>query len=339
MRYRDLKISPIKFYEREHLYLNGEQELTGVTSVMKAVLFPNKYDGIPESVLRQASRRGSDIHLACQTTDLVGTTLEDFLKKKERGFLDDLDYPQETENYLRIKAGHGIKMIANEYLVSDEVEFATMLDCIDDKGNLYDIKTTAELDTEYLSWQLSIGAYLFEKQNPLLKAGKLYGVWLRGDINKLVEVKRKSDEEVEAVLEAYRNGEVRINNEELKMKTDVGISLNIKDPIINSQLSIINSVESQIIEFKEAIKTLEAKKQESLSKLEEAMKREGVKKLETERILVTLVEPSKSKTLDTARLRAEQPEIAEQYVKETERKGFVKITLRAMENGEWRMEN
>ncbi len=316
MRYRDLKISPIKFYEREHLYLNGEQELIGVTSVMKAVLFPNKYADIPEAILKNASRRGTAIHFLCQQTDLLGTSLQDFLSKKEAGLLDGSDYPQETENYLRIKAGHGIKMIANEYLVSDELEFATMIDCIDNKGNLYDIKTTAELDTEYLSWQLSLGAYLFEKQNPLLKVGKLYGVWLRDDKSKLVEVKRKSTEEVEAVLEAYREG---LERQDLIHRA---VAEDDKD------LLQLTSIESQIIEFKEAIKYLEMQKQESLSKLEEAMKREGVKKLETDRVLITFVEPSKSKTLDTARLKAEQPEIAEQYVKETERKGFVKITLR-----------
>ncbi len=318
MKYRDLRISPVQFSEREHSYtMQGiANDLTGVTSIIKAVLFPNKYDGIPESILRQASKRGSDIHLACQMTDLVGTTLEDFLKKKEAGMLQDVDYPEETENYLRIKAGHSIKMIASEYLVSDEMEFATMLDCIDDKGNLYDIKTTAELDTEYLSWQLSLGAYLFEKQNPELKAGKLYGIWLRDDKSKLAEVKRKSTEEVEAVLEAYREG---LERQDLIHRA---VAEDDKD------LLQLTSIESQIIEFKEAIKTLEAKKQENLSKLEEAMKREGVKKIETERILVTFVEPSKSKTIDTARLKAEQPEIAEQYAKETERKGFVKITLR-----------
>ncbi len=327
MRYRELKQSSVHFNEREHSYTieDVSNELTGVTSIIKAVLFPNKYAGIPQSILEQASRRGSAIHFACQQTDLLGTTLEDFLAKKEAGLLDTLDYPQETEHYLRIKAGHGIKMIANEYLVSDELEFATMIDCIDSKGNLYDIKTTAELDTEYLSWQLSLCAYLFEKQNPHLKAGKLYGIWLRSRVSmtdptntiaKLVEVKRKSKEEIEAVLQAYREGQER---EDLIYKA---VSDDDRD------LLQVANIESQILDFKEAIKQLEAMKKESLMKVEQAMKQAGVKKLETERVLITLVEPSKSKTLDSKRLKEEHPDLAEAYSRETERKGHVKITLR-----------
>ncbi len=69
------------------------------------------------------------------------------------------------------------------------------------KISLGDIKTTASLDREYLSWQLSIYAYLFELQNPLIKVDKLFGIWLRGNKSELVEIERKPDAEVKRLLE------------------------------------------------------------------------------------------------------------------------------------------
>lgn len=51
-------------------------------------------------------------------------------------------------------------------------------------------------------------------------------------------------------------------------------------------------------------------------------------RLETERVLLTIVEDSKTTTLDSKALRLDHPELAQKYTKETVRKGYVKITLR-----------
>ena len=75
----------------------------------------------------------------------------------------------EAENYLKERTNVGYKAFANEYTVSDNEHFASNIDCVwekDERISLGDIKTTANLDLEYLGWQLSIYAYLFELQNP-----------------------------------------------------------------------------------------------------------------------------------------------------------------------------
>ena len=64
------------------------------------------------------------------------------------------------------------------------------------KESLCDIKTTATLDKEYLSWQLSMYelaiGYQFEK---------LYCIWLpKGQIGELVEIERIPREKIEESL-------------------------------------------------------------------------------------------------------------------------------------------
>ena len=67
--------------------------------------------------------------------------------------------------------------------------------------SLIDIKTTAELDLEYLSWQISLYDYPNMKRHD-----KLYALWLpKRDLGKLVEIPRKSNKEIEELLERFKN--------------------------------------------------------------------------------------------------------------------------------------
>ena len=303
----NLHRSSVFFNEFQHTYTTKDGRLlSGVTSIIKQVLFPDKYKGIPEAVLAKAAERGTAIHNECEAVNIFG----------ERTLSEASS--EEAHSYHKLMTDNGITMIASEYLVSDEEVVATMIDCIDDQGNLYDIKTTSQLDTDSLSWQLSFCDYLFSKQNPSVerKSSRLYGIWLRGSIAKLVEVERKADEEIEQVIKAYLAGEV------------IAPKLIEFSSPEEAALAKISEQEEAIIELKQMLDYHEAKKQESLSLLKEKMEREGLKKLETPRLLVTLVADSTSSTFDSKRFKDEHPELATEYTKQTTRKGYVKITLR-----------
>lgn len=167
----DLHRSSVRFDEQSHTYTTSDgRQLTGVTSILKQALFPDKYKGIPETILSKAAERGTAIHNECEDVNLFG-----------EGALNESS-SEEARNYHELLAREGITMIYSEYLVTDDEVAATMIDCIDDKGNLYDIKTTSQLDIDSLSWQLSFCDYLFTKQNIFLErpSSKLYGIWLRG---------------------------------------------------------------------------------------------------------------------------------------------------------------
>ncbi len=185
--------SSVVFNEENHTYMLGEKQLQGITGMISRQLFPDKYKDVPDFVLKRAAEKGSLIHAQCQFVDATGLPPESI----------------EAENYLKERTKAGYKAFANEYTVSDNEYFASNIDCVWEKAGricLGDIKTTLHLDEEYLSWQLSIYAYLFELQNPLLKVDKLFGIWVRGDKHELVEIPRKPDKEVKKLMECEKKG-------------------------------------------------------------------------------------------------------------------------------------
>lgn len=303
----DLHRSSVRFDEQSHTYTTSDgRQLIGVTSIIKQALFPDKYKGIPDAILAKAAERGTAIHNECEDVNLFGV-----------GALNE-NSSEEARNYHELLSREGITMIYSEYLVTDDEVVATMIDCIDDKGNLYDIKTTSQLDIESLSWQLSFCDYLFTKQNIFLErpSSKLYGIWLRGSTAKLVEVERKSDDDIEEVVQAYLDGEVF---------TPKPVEFTSPE---EEALARISEQEEVIIALKKEIDRREAEKQEALDILKARMEEGGLKKLETQNLLLTLVAESESTTFDSKRFKEEHPELAEQYAKKVVRKSYVKITLR-----------
>lgn len=137
----ELVKSSVVFSEENHTYFLGEKQLKGITGMISRQLFPNKYKDIPEYILKRAAEKGSRIHGQCQFADVTGLPPESI----------------EAINYIRERVNAGYKAFANEYTVSDNEYFASNIDCVwekDEKISLGDIKTTASLDREYLSWQL-----------------------------------------------------------------------------------------------------------------------------------------------------------------------------------------
>lgn len=201
----NLKESPVVFKEAEHEYWLGEKQLSGVTGILHAMLFADKYKGIPQAVLDKAAERGHNIHNDCYRVD------------SPFGF--EPEY-RESSNFLKILKENNLKSLAYEYVVSDEERIASAIDCVFLQKRsiiLADIKTTTELDEDYVGWQLSVYAWLFEKINGI-KVKALYGVWLRGEAYRFVPVKRHSVKEVEKLISDYFAG-IRYEVKEDKKET------------------------------------------------------------------------------------------------------------------------
>lgn len=308
MRAEDLRQSPVTFDEIAHDYFVigddfGTTRYHGVTGILKSVIYPNEYDGIPEEVLRNAAERGTRIHQLCQATDVTPTEPE----------MVDYRYQSEVDNYIKLKEAHGITMIANEYLVSnDDWLVASSIDCVDSECNLYDIKTTYTLNEAYVSWQLSFYAYMFEEQNPNINVGKLYAIWLRGEEAKLVEVPRHSPDEVEHIIELWQAGETYttpLPSGEALIKSIIGS----RKEIVGLKAMIAN-IESVLAPLEEQLQSdMEAKGTKSFTA------EDGTK--------VTYTPASTTKRFDSKKLEAEQPDIYKQYVTETERKAMLRVTF------------
>lgn len=299
----ELVKSPVVFIEDTHTYIYGDNVLQGITGMINRQLFPDKYTNIPEFVLKRAAERGSLIHSQCQFADVTGFEPESI----------------EARNYVDIRRSAGYYPVANEYTVSDLEHFATNIDCVwgkdgvDNRVALVDIKTTSKLDEEYLSWQLSINADLFELQNPHLKVSDLYGVWLRGEIGKLVPINRKTTAEVARLLECEITGQKYNDGTEL---------------VSQKQMIVAQRVVDMIIESKELAAYYKEQEKTMTTTLHKAMTEHGVKSWDTELMKATIVPASTSTTFDTTRFKADHPELYKQYLKETEKGESLRITIR-----------
>lgn len=292
----------VDFFEDEHAYIkNDGNKLIGITGIISKMLFPNKYTGIPGHVLDKAANYGNEIHSKCQENDMFGT-------------VDCI----EIENYVKIKSQLGLEPIENEYLVSDNERIATLIDAVytlDGLICLADIKTTSVLDKDSLSWQLSICAYLFELQNPSIKVSNLFGIWLRKDKYKHVEVERKPNSVIIDLIESYFNSSEFVN------------------PYCQKSSVSIDKLESidELISIDAEISILEARKKELLSIIQPEIEQNQYK---DERVTISWVAPSSSIAFDSAKFKKENPELADKYKKETSKSGFLKITYKKQNENE-----
>ena len=196
----ELTKSQIIFDQQAHTYTTPDGVcLQGVTGMIERQLFPDKYSGVPEFVMKRAAERGSFVHEVCELVDDLGIEHES----------------EEARNYQKLKESYGLQYEASEYLVSDNEHFASCIDKVyresDNEFSLGDIKTTYKLDKEYVRWQLSIYAYWFERQNPGCKVVRLFAIWLRGNISELVEVERRPDGIIIELLSAEIDGRKFVN--------------------------------------------------------------------------------------------------------------------------------
>ena len=219
----------------------------------------------------------------------------------------------ELRQYVALLENHKIVPHEAEYLVSNEETHATKIDMVDENYNLYDIKTTYTLDKNYLSWQLSICAYLFEHENPGVTAGKLYGIWLR-DTAKLVEVPRVDSEIVKSLLDADA------------MNAEWENPLPTEEVVFENSENII-MIERAIIDLKQQMDEYEAFKKLFTDELEKAMIKAKKTMWETDRIRVTLVEPTTKTTFNSKLFASQHPELYYQYITTSPQKGYIKIKL------------
>lgn len=177
----------VEYFDDIHKYLVNGVIVPSVTEILEKI-FPNKYKNVPrETLMRKAN---------------YGTIIHNYIEQYEKGLItQELNYVQEAsfKQYLKLKDKYNIEVLEQEKIVNYKDVYAGRFDMIADIGIdccLCDIKTTASLDKEYLSWQLSLYAYAYGKE-----FDKLYAIWLpKKDLGKLVEIERKSKEEIEKLL-------------------------------------------------------------------------------------------------------------------------------------------
>lgn len=321
-----LKINKrVVFYEWSHSYiLDGEKTIPGVTTVLKKHGLSPNYDGIDEATLSNAAKRGTAVHKMLESYDNgEATVMQDVYSDSGKLLISNTDLAKSLENYKKLN----LPIVASEYLISDNECVASSIDKVasTDKDNefiLYDVKTSATIHNDSYSWQLSLYAYLFEKQNPKAKVVGLAVIHIRNGEVKIVPMERKSDEECKALLNAEKNGEIY---QPLFSNADSG-ELDLYAS--GEELCLLASNVAKLAEFKDTIKALEGAIAEIQDRIYNKMVEQNIEVLENEGMVIKLKKPYSKKAIDTKLLKSKYPDIAEEMTKESIVKGNIIITVK-----------
>lgn len=330
----DLKQSEVVFNEETHRYLRGDAELSGITGLIHAVLllgvYPDASDYVKKVQIPKAGYYGTCVHKAIQAWDELGIELTQFPEKEHptAGILPAQDVSAELAYYRKVKP-RNVKTVASEFTV-DYLNFASQIDCIwcDNEGGIYlvDHKTNnldyypggADGLKEYLSWQLSCYAVMFEKQTGKKVKG-LLGNWVRKGAGELWRIERKPDELVQKLLSTDimpdGNGRFVYINQEMQVYAEKVEE--VKQTESDSSLVVPSDVVTAIATLLKAEKAAKAMKE----KLRELMEAAGVSKWECDQFTATIGKASESTTFDSKAFQADHPDLYKQYLKKTTRKG------------------
>ena len=110
----ELVKSKVVFDELSHTYDFLGAKLSGITSLLHRTLFADKYSGIDPSILAKAAEYGHNIHEQIEIVDSLGV---------------ESDNPSVVD-YCRIKKENNLTTLSNEYLVSDEMRYASSIDIV-----------------------------------------------------------------------------------------------------------------------------------------------------------------------------------------------------------------
>ena len=148
---------------------------------------------------------------------------------------------------------------------------------------------------------------------------------LEFDRERLVVKEIERDEAaIEKILDSIETFWIRV--EYLKEKPDMTESEyysigNDVDKLVNR----VEKFELQMMQFKAQAKLLEDQQKEYREKLYQKMEENDIKKIDTGNIVITRVLPTERKSVDSKRLKDEQPDIYEEYLKVSKVKGSIRI--------------
>lgn len=292
------------FNESTHEYFTRDGvQLMGVTGMLRRRIFKDEYKGVSQEVLMNAAERGHLIHSQCEFFDRMGI---------------GSDIP-EVFNYSNLVKENGLKHVATEYLISDDEYYASAIDKVfhpkdgaDNEFVLADIKTTYNFNSEYVSWQLSVYAKMFEEMNPNAKVVGLKGIWLRedarrGSIHKMYDIERKPAAMVEELISC-----------DIEDRDFCGCTI--------PQYIADNIDELRLLT--ERGKQIEERRKELVGEILKNMQADNLQKCDVGTILITRKAGAVRTTFDAKKFKEEHEDLYGQYVKTSTADETLQVTLR-----------
>ena len=359
------KQSPVIFDEDSHSYQLGEKRLLGITGLIHSILglgvYPDASDHVKDFIIPRAGSRGTAVHHAIQMYDQLGIkqttqivhTRYGCKERENLAYVDETwDVTEELKAYIRHKEKSGCKALANELTVSDNNKWASQIDnvwlyektggiwLVDTKTNNVDLypicgyfnptyfNSGVEALKEYLSWQLSIYADLFEAENPGMKVEGLACNWLKKDRAEFWIIDRKPSELVWELLKTEYffgdNGPLYFHPDQsvFGIGSNLPIPKEEQTPIVAPD--VVNYFHSLLKTYKET----EAKLEEAKKALREAMTVHNVKSFDFGSFSATIGADSVSTSFDTKSFKKDHPELYKMYASSKPKKGSFTIKLK-----------
>lgn len=302
-----LKQSPVLFDSETHTYYLGDKELKGITKTLVHRAFPDTYKKPEnyteeewETILNNAAAKGSNMHETIELYDELGVTS---------------DLP-ELQSYIRIKEENKLRVLATEYVVSDEKNYATAIDKVlltpDDEIIIVDFKRTSTKHYDNVALQLSICKRFFEKQNPDLKVAGCYLIWLRDEKSEFKKLPVWTDEQLDELIQADLSDE----------RYEV-------EKIYGNLPQRVAEVEDYLFHLESEVKAKTEELKQIKDGLCQMMLERGIKSFETDRVKMTTITPKPRESFDAKSFQVEHPDLYQQYVKVGgESKPSVRITYK-----------
>ena len=339
IKFENLTQSAAVFDEATHTYRRGDEKLSGITSLIHDVLqlgvYPDANEFVRNVQIPRAGYYGTCVHKAIQMYNTVGIEMVKFpeVQHPTAGTLPAQDVTADLAAY-KSRKPYKVKTLASEFTVSMG-HFASQIDeiWVDDEDGIYlvDFKTN-NLDyypgnaaglKEYLSWQLSCYAVMFEAQTGYKVKG-LVGFWLRkGDSDRWAIVRQPDDKVLQLlsteILPKPQGGFLYVNNamqvqsvhpEEAKPAESSYEALMVP-PEITTAIANLVKAEKAAKEMKERLRDL--------------MEKNNVTKWECDAFTASIGKASTATSFDAKAFEAADPETYKKYLKTTTRKGSFTI--------------
>ena len=306
MEKKQLVCSDVDFDAQSHTYKLNGLPLSGVTPII-AWLFPDTYKGIPQSVLSQAADYGTEVHKACEVYDSLDILPED-------------DYLKEVVYQYASVTKTLPEVACSEYLVSDEHRIASCIDKVFVNDALADIKTTSKVHGLLVQLQLSIYAWLYEKQNPERKVPALYLIWLpkpQYGVPAVKQLERIPASICEYIVEVWAADGDRLSA--MAALTGCGVALEYDNtPRKAGEIpENVQALVDELIVVKKQLDYFAEREKEIKNDLLVTMSNLNEDKWADDLIQITKKAAYLRESIDTKALKADNPEIYAKYKKET----------------------
>lgn len=263
----------VEYLEDSHTYLVNGVIVPSVTRIVD-YLMGNEYSNVPETTLKAKAQYGTEVHEA----------IEKYITTKEV----DEAYKEQVEAFKEVAIKKQMLLVKDmEQIVHYKNLYAGRYDICDEFGIIWDIKTTAKLHEESLSWQLSL--YYLAKYGEVKEFG--YAIWLpKKGKPQVVKITCKTKEEVLQALDDYKEQKTRTTSNELVEK-EVYEIITDKDIEMMTELEMLS----------QAVADRQKQIQDSLMAI---FKAKGVKSFKSDKLDITYVAPSTRSSLDKTKVEA-----------------------------------